>query len=207
MDNFDNNQNLNNEEVSDVTETVEIVGTEENAPKKTDWKKEVIDWTLSIVIAVVIALVLTTYVFRLVRVEGNSMQPTLQSGDFLYVHKLMYKPDIGDIIVIDAPDNPGTAYIKRIIALEGQTVQINPFEGTVRVDGEIIEEDYIDTALCEGSPIPYTVPKDHVYVLGDNRHLGGSKDSRSFGAVKKEKIMGKAMIRLFPFKTFGKLYK
>lgn len=207
MDNFDNNQNLNNEEVYDSTNTQEVIGMSENEPKKTNWQKEVIDWVLSIVIAVVIALLLTTYVFRLVRVEGNSMQPTLQSGDFLYVHKLMYKPDIGDIIVIDAPDNPGTAYIKRIIALEGQTVQINPFEGTVRVDGDIIEEDYIDTALCEGSPIPYTVPKNHVYVLGDNRHLGGSKDSRSFGAVKKEKIMGKAMIRLFPFKTFGKLYK
>ena len=206
MNNF-NNENSNNE-IYNNTNTNEVVGVAENAPKKNSWQKELLDWTLSIVIAVVVALLLTNYVFQLVNVKGSSMEPTLHDGDFLYVHKLMYKPEVGDIIVLDAPDDPEKFYIKRIVALEGQTVSIDLYDDKLYVDGEEVEEPYIDPKAnwTEGSAEPYTVPKGHVFVLGDNRYTGGSKDSRSLGAIPIENITGKAMFRLFPFDNFGGLY-
>jgi len=180
-----------NEEAKEVVE--EIV--------KKSWQREALEWVLSIVIAVVLALVIRQFVFTVVRVDGESMVPTLQHNDRLIVWRLGYTPDNGDIIVLhQAGHQP---YIKRVIANEGQTVDIDFSTHTVYVDGVALEEDYINepTALQGDMRFPVTVGENQVFVLGDNRN--NSRDSRfsDVACVDYDDILGKAVWRFFPFKA------
>lgn len=201
---------MENEEV--LTEVTEVP-----APKK-NWKKEALDWTLSIVIAIVIALIIRNFIFTMVKVEGESMHPTLSDGDKLFTRIIGYtKPSQGDIIIFNPPlsesdrsPNKGIAYVKRVIATEGQTVDITPY-GEVSVDGKVLKEDYISetikTVAVNGTQFPFEVPEDTVFVLGDNRNRSHDSRSRDVGAVPLDNIIGKAQIRLLPIKSIGTLYK
>ncbi len=164
--NFENMENFNEE-----------IMTEE--PKGFDWKKEVKEWVVAIVVAVILAVIIRTFLFTLVQVSGPSMENTLQNGDRLVVVKLNYEPKQGDIIVFRPDWHPNEPYIKRVIATEGQTVDINFRTGTVYVDDKVYEENYIKNSTTDRDDVqfPITVPEDCVFVMGDNRQQ--SHDGRS----------------------------
>ena len=174
--------------------------------------KEILDWLIHIAIAVIIGLLIVTYVAQRTVVFKHSMEPTLYEGDNLIVEKItprFGKLNRGDIVVIkDASPylaQEGKEIIKRIIAIEGDTIELK--DGMVILNGEILEEDYIKDGFTPASPDPglnkLKVSEGYVYVLGDNRI--NSTDSRTIGPVESKKIRGKAIFRFYPFKKAGVL--
>lgn len=179
---------------------------EEEKPKKS-MQREILEWVLCIVAAFLVATLITTYLFRVVRVDGQSMEPTIQHGDMIVVRKIMYTPKAGDVVVLVPPTQPMDSdvfYIKRIIATEGQTVEVTE-DGKVKVDGKIIDEPYLKANEFTNRELhtqtPVTVGKGHVFVFGDNRQH--SSDSGEFGTVEVERIIGCASLRFWPFSSFG----
>ena len=153
-------------------------------------------------------LLVFSLLFRVVVVSGPSMDATLTDGDWLLLlgNVLYQEPKQGDIIVAskDSYDN-GTPIIKRVIATEGQTVDIDFVKGTVSVDGVVLDEPYTltPTNLQEGVEFPVMVAEGCVFVLGDNRNI--SKDSRSLeiGQIDRREILGKAIFLFFPGNNGG----
>jgi len=176
---------------------------------KAIWK-EIFEWVISIALAFVIAFLLRQFVFTLVEVKGDSMDDTLQNANKLFIWRLGYTPHDGDIIVLQPP-NDTDLYIKRVIATGGQTVNIDYSQHAVYVDGKLLDEPYIkDKDMVRESSgemtFPQTVPQNSVFVMGDNRN--NSKDSRfpEVGMIADNKILGKAILRVWPFSEFGGLY-
>ncbi|HSH34721.1 signal peptidase I [Schnuerera sp.] len=178
---------------------------EDNKPKKS----ETIEWIKSILLAIVIALLIKTFIFNTTYVLGNSMYPTLYEKDRLFANKIpLYfsGPKRGEIVVLKAPDASNKDYIKRVIGLEGDTVAI--IDGEVYLNGEVLEENYIEEGAYTHiyGENYWEVPDGHVFVLGDNRDEGASKDSRYFGCIHLDSIKGITNFRYFPFNNrFGKL--
>lgn len=201
----------NNENINVIVETAEEV-------QKINWKKEIIEWILCIVVAVAIALVIRNFIFTIAKVDGESMHPTLTHGDRLFTRIIGYNnPKAGDIVIfnpsiseIAREPNKKIAYVKRVIAVAGQEVDINR-NGKVVVDGKVLDEDYISepirTIVPNGTEFPFTVPEGTVFVMGDNRNRSHDSRSRDVGAVPLDNIIGKAQIRLWPLNQFGTLYK
>ncbi len=171
--------------------------------------KEIFEWVQAIVVAIVIAMAIRTFVFTLVNVDGQSMEPTLHDRDRLVVTRLAYTPEKGDIIIFRPDCDPDRPYVKRVIAMPGETIDINPETGDVSVNGEILDEPYIKERIRTFGTVsfPAVVPENHVFVMGDNRNH--SKDSRSqdVGMVSYESIIGKANFRFWPFSDWGTLYE
>jgi signal peptidase I len=168
--------------------------------------REIMDWVICIAVAFAIAFVLRTFVVTLVNVDGQSMVPTLRHGDRLVVVRLFYKPKQFDIIIFHPRNRSKEPYVKRVIGMPGQTVAINNDTGEVSVNGKTLDEPYINnrTRGMTGTN-SWTVPENHVFVMGDNR--GNSHDSRNtdVGFVSFESILGGAVFRVWPFASFGKL--
>lgn len=205
-----------NEEMSQNPELESVVQeTEEGSSQKNSWLKELRDWVLAIAIAIVIAVIVRNYIFTLVKVQGQSMEPTLQTADRLYVNRLFYTPEKGDVIVFVTEEDPKHPYIKRVIATEGDSVYIDFFSGDVFVNGELIEEPYIkDKTMLTGRYIhelaakgnyspenPIVIEKGHLFAMGDNRN--NSKDSRELGQISYEEVLGGAAFRFWPLNHFG----
>jgi len=174
--------------------------------------KEVISWLTHIGLAILVTLVIVNFVGQFTIVLGNSMLPTLENNDILVIEKLtqrfgQFKQ--GDIVVVKIPEylEDGKTYaIKRILATEGQKIAIR--DGEVYVAGQKLHETYIlgsDTQIAPGLHDDLTVPPGCIYLLGDNRLPGESRDSRTFGPVEVKRIAGKAVFRLFPLRRFGLL--
>lgn len=169
----------------------------------------VFEWSNALITALVVVVLLLTFVFRQVTVNGSSMTDTLQNGDRLIVTNFMYKPQNGDIVVISHGNTYSEPIIKRVIATEGQAFSINYDTGEVVVDGVLLDEDYIKGVtkrIRNPLDIPSVIPEGYIFVMGDNRE--GSLDSRStdIGLIPVENVIGKAELRIFPFDTFGSVY-
>lgn len=154
----------------------------------------------TVIPAVVIALFINLFLAQATQVLGQSMEPTLHSSQRVVIEKISYRfhgPRRGDIVVIDSP-NQSEMLIKRVVGLPGDRVEVRG--GMVYVDGELLEEDWT-VREGGGSYGPQTVPPLHVFVLGDNR--GASNDSRSFGPVAIEDIVGHAWVSYWPPEEIG----
>ena len=169
------------------------------------------EWIEEILAAVVVVVLIFTFLFRVVTVSGTSMYPNYHHGDRLVVTNTFGQPlEQGDVVVVvNVLDEP---IIKRVIATEGQQVDINFDTGTVYIDGQALDETQfglkngitVETgAMLERTQFPTTVPEGHIFVLGDNRPV--SEDSRytAVGMVDVRNVLGKAEFRLFPFDRFG----
>ena len=171
--------------------------------KQTAKGRDLYEWVQSLVGSVLVVVAIFTFVIRMMGVDGHSMLNTLQHGDRLLVVNSMLYHDYkyGDIVILRkngvSDDDP---IVKRVIAVEGQTVDIDFTEGIVYVDGEALEEDYIrePTYTAEGTEFPLTVPEGSIFVMGDNRN--GSSDSRDYrlGTVDTRYVIGKAAFLIFP---------
>ncbi len=150
--------------------------------------------------AVIVILVLFTFVFRFVGVVGPSMQPTLYNGDWLLVTALKSHYSYGDIIISTQPNMFNEPIVKRVIATGGQTVRIDFSTGGVYVDDVLLDEDYItgNTTDPEDFSDPVTVPEGKLFVMGDNREHSTDSRSNAIGFVDERYIVGKAMVRVFP---------
>ena len=172
------------------------------AAEKTEKGRELYEWVQALVCSVLAVVMLFTFVIRLIGVDGHSMVPTLEHGDRLLVLNSMLDDDYeyGDIVVLRKESFLADPIVKRVIATEGQTVDIDFSTGSVYVDGVLLKEDYINelTFLEEGTEFPLTVPQDGIFVMGDNRnHSSDSRDSR-LGTVDNRYVIGKAVFLAFP---------
>jgi signal peptidase I, bacterial type len=171
--------------------------------------KKLLDWIKPLAAAIVIAVALKLFVFDLTIVGGISMEPTLRSGERLFVNKIGYRlggPDRGDIAVLadPAPTPGGSKYIvKRVVGIAGDTIEIRG--GVLYVNGERLAEPYTDVAIASPDFGPFKVEPGKVFVMGDNRRSGASRDSRSFGTVPEGRLRGKAEFILWPVARWKKL--
>lgn len=216
MDNFNkNNNNVPNMEPQNVVETVD---------KASIIKKEILDWVITICVALLIAFILKTFFLTIANVKGPSMLPTLRDGDILYVNKFMYTPEKGDVVIVDmesriGPDNPERYHVKRVIATEGDTLYIDQETGDVYINDVIIDEPYINNStINRGSYLeglamqgefsrenPLVIGENEVFVMGDNRQR--SLDCRENGPYTVDMIEGHALFRLWPFGNIGSFDK
>ena len=221
MNDFENENNTGNEElnenpvISDAPEADETL----KPPLAVRFFKELLSWVMCLVIAFVAAFAIRTWLFTVVKVDGQSMEPTLHHNERLFTRIIGYEPERGDIVIFNPKSHPEVAYVKRVIALEGDRIWVDESNGEVHLkksgsaEWEVLEEDYIkEPAVAAGIAQRFAdstgeegllIQKDHVFVMGDNRNH--STDSRSFeiGPVDERRILGKVIFRVSPFDRFG----
>ncbi len=168
--------------------------------------KSILEWVGVIVGALLVALVIKTFLLQAFYIPSRSMEPTLRIGDRVLVNKLAYKAhDVhrGDIVVFERPkDEPPDAIkdlIKRVIALPGETISTQ--NGQVFIDGRPLTEPYLPVGTVTDNLPPTKVPDGQVFVMGDNR--GDSRDSRFFGPIDEDLIVGRAFVRIWPVTHLG----
>lgn len=177
----------------------------------------VYDWLGTLIVSIIAVIIILTFFFRIVVVDGSSMMDTLQHRDVLVMRQFNYKPEVGDIVIISRNYENDVLYqetsaksviIKRIIAVGGQTVDIDTEAGIVYVDGEAIDEPYIKdpTTVNRGTEYPLYVEEGKVFVMGDNRLVSLDSRSSEVGLIDSKYILGKAIIRLFPISEAGSIY-
>jgi signal peptidase I len=158
-----------------------------------------------LIFALMFAVLLVVFVVQPVKVEGTSMLPRLRDGERIFVNKMVYYglPQLGrgDVVVFWFPDDPTKSYVKRIIGLPGETVEVR--EGRILINGQILDEAYLDKELnhAQVSQAPVVVKKHYYFVMGDNRDH--SSDSRAWGLVPEKYIYGKALLRYWPLPDAG----
>lgn len=204
------------DEYNDQSQELEEVSASEEEEQEEPRRPgaELYDWLQLFLGCVVAAVVLFNCVARLTRVDGSSMDNTLQHGEVMLIWSLGYVPEQGDIVVLNKTPTilPGwtepRAIVKRVIATGGQTVDIDYAAGTVYVDGQPLDEPYIleDMYLPYGPTMQGThweVPEGSIFVMGDNRN--NSTDSRDLqlGPIDNDYILGKAVLALWPMECFG----
>lgn len=169
--------------------------------------KEILETLFYLIIVLAATYLIITFVGQRTMVQGQSMVPTLSDGDNLIVDKITYRfkePERFDIIVFPYLYEEDTYYIKRVIGLPGETVQIDE-EGTIYIDGEILTEDYGNAVMLyagrAGEEI--TLGENEYFVLGDNRNNSSDSRDPSVGNIKRENIIGRAWLRIWPFNSFG----
>ena len=164
-----------------------------------------LEWYEALISAALVLVLIFSFFFRIIQVDGSSMVPTLVNGDKLIVWGAGYTPQRGDVVIVDSYTSYGKPLVKRVIAKGGDTVSIDYATGTVAVNGEVLQEDYIaePTYLGYDVTFPYTVPEGTVFVMGDNRNQ--SLDSRStyVGCIDERDILGRVLLCFMPFTDFG----
>ena len=193
------NPEVDEDMLNSVSQNV-IVNVNEN--DKNNVKKELIQYAACILIAILLASIIRMYVMELIDVDGSSMESTLSNGNFLILDKISYQfgdPERFDIIVFQ-PEfyDEDKLYIKRVIGLPGETVQI--IDGDIYINGELLEEDYGKEEIEKSGRAEdeIVLGEDEYFVLGDNRNHSTDSRSDSVGNVKKEYIRGRAYARIWP---------
>ena len=208
------------DQVPEQPETEEKAeGTVEEAPQEKPEKKslgrEILEWVVTIVAAVAIALVIRTFIFEPVRVDGQSMDDTLADGEIMIVSKLGYSsfdfiggrvsafgnPKRFDVVICRYPGRGYTNFVKRVIGLPGDTVSVQ--DGYLYINDEKYDEPYINDDYRSGylnNFAPFTVPDGQYFVMGDHRN--NSNDSRSIGPIDRNMIVGHVVQVVFPFSSF-----
>jgi len=165
--------------------------------------RHIIDLLHDLAIAVVICALLITFVVQAFKVQGTSMVPELRNGERILVNKFIYNfrsISRGDVVVFWYTEDPDVSFIKRVVALPGDRVEIK--RGKLLVNGELVDEPYVKPEHIDRRSFPsQEVRAGHYFVLGDNRR--GSNDSRSWGLVPQRYIYGKAFLRIWPPGEFG----
>ncbi len=184
---------------------------------RTFWH-EVYEWLECAVITVMVILLVFTFLFRQVKIDGGSMNPTLIHNERVIVSDVFYTPKYGDIVVISSEVYDNIPIIKRVIATEGQWVDI--FDGVVSVGdtknsmkpvgkefvGDIYTESVIGGGAYGSHEYPLQVPENCVFVLGDNRPVSLDSRTEAVGIIDQRHIIGKALYRVYPFDKMGSLY-
>lgn len=155
-----------------------------------------------IVVSLAIVLPVRTYIAQPFIVSGASMEPNFHNGEYLIIDELTYEfrpPERGEVVVFRYPLNPSEFFIKRIVGLPKETVEIE--NGKISVNGAAFEEPYLENSLKTAPDIKIILDEGEYFVLGDNRPH--SSDSRLWGALPKNKIMGRALLRLWPIAKAG----
>ena len=169
-------------------------------------RREAYDWIQSLISALLICVLVFVFVLRIMDVKGSSMVPTLHNGDKVLVSDLFYEPQRGDIVVFkkDSYDD-NKALVKRVIAVAGDVVNIDFDRGIVYVNGEALEEDYLDVLTNTKIDFigPQTVPDSCLFVMGDNRNESTDSRDKRIGMVDKRLIIGKVLLVVYPFDSFG----
>lgn len=196
---------------------------EENAEEETKEEKlssiaETFDWIKSFLFSLTVVIFIFTLIFRGVTVNGGSMLPTLENGEYLIISDLFYSPKNGDIVVVQSPryKNATEPLIKRVIATSGQTVKINFNTWEIWVEGELLHEDYIlrdnvtsmnceDMKPDENGEVEFKVDEGCIFVMGDHRNDSLDSRSNSVGQIDERYIMGRVMFRLSPIERLGKV--
>ena len=160
-----------------------------------------------IVAALLVITIVFTLFFRIVNVSGRSMMPTLSNGDKIVISATGYEPQRGDIVVLSGAAGIKETIVKRIIAVGGDTLDINFMTGQVWVNGEVIDEPYImeQTRNKGDFDRPIRIPEGYVFVMGDNRNHSADSREASVGVLKKEDFVGRAWIRIWPLNSIGVL--
>lgn len=161
--------------------------------------------------AVVTVAVLSGFFLRIETVSGGSMVPTLYEGNRLLVQQSFYQPKVGDVVICNQPNFSGKPFVKRIIAVEGQTVDIDFLSGVVTVDGHVLIEPYLydlirDTpGMEQRMQFPLTVPPGELFVMGDNRNYSTDSRSTLIGTVDTRYVVGRVWLRLYPLEQMGRI--
>ena len=175
----------------------------EKEEKPLSGAQEAYEWLQILIVALVTIILVFTFVGRIIGVDGSSMYPTLHHGDMLLLQSVGYEPKQGDVVVLTKAfrdvDGP---IVKRVIAVGGQTVDIDYDAGTVAVDGQVLDEPYIREYMVQQ---PYqtitsiTVPEGSIFVMGDNRNNSDDSRDELLGVVDERLVIGEAILVIFPF--------
>lgn len=169
--------------------------------------KELAGWLIYILIIIALTYLIITFVGQRTRVSGSSMETTLSDGDNLIVDKLSYRfkePNRFDIIVFPYQHEENTFYIKRIVGMPGETIQV--VDGYTYVNGELLSSDIYGTEVMDSPGIaaqPIELGEDEYFVLGDNRNHSSDSRDASVGVLKRENLIGRAWVRIYPFDSLG----
>ena len=169
--------------------------------------KEILSTSLYLLVVLALTFLIVTYVGQRTKVIGSSMEPMLEDGDNLIVDKISYRfhdPQRFDIIVFPFKQEENTYYIKRVIGLPGETVQIGA-DGTIYINEEPLDESYGREVILNPGQAekPITLGFGEYFVLGDNRNASSDSRDPSVGVIKREDIIGRAWLRLYPFDKIG----
>ena len=178
---------------------------EAELPRAVKKRLEIYDWLQCIVFALVACILVFVFFFRTIDVVGHSMEPTLMEGDKLIVTNLFYEPEYGDIVILRKDSFGEQPIVKRVIATEGQVIDIDFEEGIVYVDGEALDEPYIAEKTTRELDFDgkVTVPDGCVFVMGDNRNKSTDSRDDSIGMVDTRYIIGHELIRILPLDSIG----
>lgn len=168
--------------------------------KKDEEKMELYDWVQCIVGALVVGILIFMFCVRVVNVDGSSMWPTLHDEDMILTTNFLYTPKPGDVVVFQTDSYDPSPLVKRVIAIEGQTVDIDFEAGIVYVDGVAMDEPYIAEPTTTRSDFegPVTVPEGCLFVMGDNRNRSTDSRRATIGMVDERCVIGKVLMIVFP---------
>ncbi|MGB6787749.1 MAG: signal peptidase I, partial [Candidatus Acidiferrales bacterium] len=180
-------------------------GSSINQQQQSSLSRELRVWSRDVAFALALALIIIVFLYQPVKVEGTSMAPLLSDQERIFINKFVYRFEPihrDDVIVFWYPVDPSKSFIKRVIGLPGDTLEIR--EGELYIGGKEIKEPYVPRRYFDDSSYgPVTIPSNEYFVMGD--HRDSSNDSRIFGPVARKYIYGKAVFAYWPFEQFGEI--
>lgn len=190
------------EEYTDSYDYEDENGNEEEEPKASPMSQSFYSWLQAVVPVMIVVILGFTFLGRLTPVDGDSMYPTLHSGDLMLVQRIGYTPKQGDVVVLTKEFDQVTGpIVKRVVAVGGQSVEIDYGESVIYVDGQPLEEDYINGPMEQKfwqTTRTLTVPEGELFVVGDNRNVSNDSRNPSLGTVDARYVLGRATLVIFP---------